>query len=507
MKGMIEPLSRTSTSRWFLIAIPVAAVLVACGYLLASQLTHGIGFPLDDAWIHQVYARNLVEYHEWSFVPGVPSAGSTSPLWSLMVGFGYLIQSGPFLWTFTLGTLSLAGIGLVGEKWMQDLRKGPGSKWPLAAFFLIGEWHLAWSAVSGMETIFFALLILAFFYFLNHKKKEWLAGLLIGISIWVRPDGLTLLGPAIFLSFLDSGSWKERFIKILRLIFPVLLLAGCYFAFNLLISNTWLPNTFFAKQAEYAVYQDFPLLERIIQLGSLPLIGPGLFLVPGFIFFAWKAIKQRNWAHLGMLLWWFGYILIYAMRLPVTYQHGRYLIPSMPVFFLVGMSGTIDLLQKLRGESPNLKPGLEMGPRLRRLGAFGWSVGIAILSLVMTVFGAAAYAQDVAIIDTEMVSTAKWVDVNIPAGAIVGAHDIGALGYFGGRKILDLAGLVSPAVVPFIRDEKALSSYLTQNEADYLMTFPEWYPELVKEKTIVFRSGGTFSPAAGGENMEVFRWP
>ena len=491
-------------SRWLLLACLVFAGLVAGGYLLASQAVHGIGFPLDDAWIHQTYARNLVDFHQWSFVPGEPSAGSTSPLWSLLLAVGYLFKSGPFLWTFILGTIFLGLTGLIGEKWAQNTRNGPGLKLPVVAIFLIGEWHLAWSAVSGMETILFALIILAVFYGLSLGKKEWLVGILIGISIWVRPDGITLLGPAVFLYSLDSGSWKNRFARIIKLLIPVVLLAAAYGTFNYSISQTWLPNTFFAKQAEYAANQQLPLIERIFSLGTLPLIGPGLLLLPGFVYFAGLSIRKWNWAKLGMLLWWLGYILIYVVRLPVTYQHGRYLIPSMPVFFVAGLVGTFDLIQKLQNNACEAKPRAGITLRLRRLSAFGWTAGIAVLWAVMIVVGAFTYAQDVAIIDTEMVATAKWISANAPPDAIIGAHDIGALGYFGGHKILDLAGLVSPAVIPFIRDEAALERYLIQNRASVLITFPGWYPQLVIGLPILFRTNGTFSPASGGENMVVF---
>ena len=71
---------------------------------------------------------------------------------------------------------------------------------------------------------------------------------------------------------------------------------------------------------------------------------------------------------------------------------------------------------------------------------------------------------------------------------------------------LDLAGLISPEVIPFIRDEEKLASYLDQRQADYLMTFPGVYPSIVAQAELVFQTNGRFSPELGGENMAVFRW-
>lgn len=120
--------------------------------------------------------------------------------------------------------------------------------------------------------------------------------------------------------------------------------------------------------------------------------------------------------------------------------------------------------------------------------------------------GAKAYAEDVAIIESEMVTTANWIQQNTPPDAIIAAHDIGALGYFSQRDIVDLAGLISPDVIPFIRDETQLANYVDTQKAEYLMTFPDWYPELVERSILIYHSTGTFSPQMGGENMAVYKW-
>ena len=73
-------------------------------------------------------------------------------------------------------------------------------------------------------------------------------------------------------------------------------------------------------------------------------------------------------------------------------------------------------------------------------------------------------------------------------------------------KSLILAGLVTPELIPFIRDETQLASYLNQQGAAYLMTFPDWYPELTSGLEPVYVSGGAFSAQAGGENMTIYRW-
>ena len=85
-----------------LIVLAVSTLLAGGIYLVVSALIYKIGFPLDDSWIHLTFARNLAQHGEWSFRPGIPSAGSTSPLWSALLAIGFLFNLTP-----TFGRISL----------------------------------------------------------------------------------------------------------------------------------------------------------------------------------------------------------------------------------------------------------------------------------------------------------------------------------------------------------------------------------------------------------------
>jgi hypothetical protein len=135
-----------------------------------------------------------------------------------------------------------------------------------------------------------------------------------------------------------------------------------------------------------------------------------------------------------------------------------------------------------------------------------WLYSIVLVLLGFWVLGARAYGRDVALIESEMVKSAHWLAENTDEDSIIAAHDIGALGYFSNRMLVDLAGLVSPEVIPFIRDEERLAKYLDKRGADYLVTFPGWYPELVKKSTLLYQTGEVYSPAQGGENMAIYKW-
>ncbi len=85
-------------------------------YLLASHLKFRIGFPLDDAWIHQTYARNFAAWGQWAFWEGQTSGGSTAPLWSAFLALGYWLKISFYVWAFVLGGVLLWGIALLGEQ-------------------------------------------------------------------------------------------------------------------------------------------------------------------------------------------------------------------------------------------------------------------------------------------------------------------------------------------------------------------------------------------------------
>ena len=480
---------------WRHTAVLVAASLMGVsGFLVASMLPGHLGFPLDDSWIHETYARNLALSGQWEFRPGMASAGSTSPLWTILLVPGYWLSIAPLWWSYILGFLALLGLSLTAEVAMRHLRVAYRPQIPWAGLLVGTEWHLVWAAVSGMETLLYAALITVLFFMLIRKNRRYTAmGMLTGLCVWVRPDALTIAPLALVLIGTGPETMGGRARAALAYLLGLGALLLPYLALNLVLSNTPLPNTFYAKQAEYAGWQGRSIAYRIgaglLQLSS----GSSVLLWPGLGILAARAFRERRWAILAVLSWCLCYVLMYALRLP-PYQHGRYLMPVLPVLLVLGFAGLLQFTDLL----------WPAGHHHRIVWA--WKASLILIQISFVALGAKAYAQDVALIETEMVKTARWVQGHLQPDAVIAAHDIGALGYFDDHRLIDLAGLVSPEVIPFIRDEDRLAAFLDEKHADYLMTFPDWYPDLVKHAVEVYRSQGIFSPLQGGENMRVYRW-
>ena len=468
--------------------------LSAGTYLLASRWTYGTGFPLDDAWIHQTYARNLALHGEWAFIHGQPSAGSTAPLWSALLAVGFLLRIGPYLWTYFLGTFLLWALANLSESALRAWVPSYRPQFPWAGAMIALEWHLVWSSVSGMETLLSAFLVTLVLVMILSKTRRWLGvGALISLAVWVRPDGITLLGPVLLAAVLVESAWKRRFRAIVNALLGFGGLFALYLLFNLRLAGSPWPNTFYAKQAEYADLLHQPFLTRLANEPLQFITGVGAVLLPGVIWMLVSAVRRRDWGVMATGTWIAGFLMLYAWRLPATYQYGRYIMPSMPIFFLLGLAGLANFLQG-------------NGPRWRWVLATSWKLATILILVLFWGRGAFAYASDVAFIESEMVTTARWVAANVPAEALVAAHDIGALGYFGNHDLVDLAGLVSPDVKTFLRDEDRLAEYLDERQVEYLITFPDWYPSLTSDLSPVFTTGAPYAPALGETNMAVYRW-
>ena len=472
------------------LVIAFVALVAVLFYLLMSAVIFRVGFPLDDAWIHLTYARNLAAHGEWAFRLGERSAGSTAPLWTFLLSLGYLLHLAPYIWTFFLGWLVLSALGIAAEAVARQAVSAYRSPLPWAGIFFVLAWHLTWSAVSGMETLLHGLIAFLVLSALLTGSRRYLSlGLLTGLSVWVRPDGLTLLGPIFFTALLVESTWETRGNAIIKTVIGFGALFLPYLLFNLALSGNPMPNTFYAKQAEYeAVWLGKPIAVRLTEY-LLPMIAsPFLALVPGVFFWLNIMIRARNWGALAGVIWFVGYIAIYFMRLP-AYQHGRYIIPAFPILYLWGMIGFLDYVTSAKA---------------KQLIALLWQSLLGVLCVYFAVIAALQNANDVYWIESEMVETAQWVRENVPPDAVLAVHDIGALGYHVPNPIVDLAGLITPEVVPFIRDESRLRIFLDETSSDYLIVFVPDYPNLTKDLVSVFVAGWELGPVEFENDMQVF---
>lgn len=489
----------------------MVSVIVVLLYVFLANQRHDIGFPLDDSWIHQTYARNLADYDEWAFVPGEPSAASTAPLYSALLAIGHVLKLAPFFWAYLLGIISLALGAIFAAKIGEQLFPHiPYIGWA-TGFSVLLTWHMVWAAASGMETMQFMALSLIFIWAVFRELDEFRSqqtshilvrgavdGIIGGLLFLTRPEGIVLVGLSGLLMLFSIGFKRHYLLWAVGLSLAWLITVAPYVALNYDLTGELLPSTADAKIAENAPARAEPLPTRFAKM-TLPLTpGAQLMGLPGIVWGMWLINKRgrensKYWLFLLPLIWAVLHIFIFAVRLPAPYQHGRYVMPALLPLLLYMAGGLLDLVNRYRFTM--------LGRVLTRTLALGTALALPSFMWI----GGQAYADDVRIINTEMVVTAKWVRNNIPPEDIFAAHDIGALGYYAPRPIIDTAGLVTPEIVPLLLRGQRMMNFICENGGKWLMVLPDQMlvPDDDPRLTLAYESPYKFASDAAGKDKKM----
>ena len=426
-------------------------------------------------------------------------------MWTLLLAAGRFLNLDPRLWAYALGLGFLGAAGYVTFILWRDLLPSlPLWGGVAAAIVVVMDWHLTWAAVSGMETTLFIFLSVLLVAVSVEGRPPWVAGLVAGLLFVTRPEGILLGGLCLVYGVTSEvrlGSLagavlgrRERAAQALRFsaAFGVglLLLIVPYLAFNAATSGTLLPNTYYAKVAVYGRDGLGGLLVFLGEAFAMLSLGPLALMWPGLV--AAVVLMARKRRDLWLIAAWPIVLLaVYAWRLPTIYQHGRYLMPALPFLILLGWWGLAEIRCSIS----------------MRLLATVYPVAVALLTAFAWVYGASIYASDVRFIETFQVATARWLRDNTPPGALVATHDIGAIGYYSGRRVLDSAGLVTPQVLSLLNDQPRLLAYLKEQRVAYVAQFPKWYPLISRNLADreVFRVHDDKVTAAGGDDFVVYR--
>ncbi len=430
------------------------------------RIAGGTGFPLDDSWIHLHFARNLAEGAGFAYNPGRPVAGSTAPLWTLLIAAGVAIGGSPLWVAKALGVATTLASALLARRLALAL-SGEASLGLLAGLGTLSLGRMAWGSLSGMEVGLAAMLVTG--ALLAHvREQEWIAALLSGLAVLSRPETV-LMVPLLLLARPLTGARVVGFLGV------VALLVAPSVAFSLATVGTPVPATAAAKieggllglltgaregwqdalvrrptefMGEWVslLWEDHPLLPFTIPIGLVVL---------------WRGRgRSLIWPAALLLLHPLGMALLAPYRGP-TFQEGRYsthLAPLAVVAAVVGLSWAAG-----------------RGRCLKR-----WAPVVYLLLAVLWLWPASLrYAGAVGEINAMQVHLGRWVERNLPKNARLALNDVGAITYFSRREVVDLMGLVTPEVIPYRREGDAgVLRFLERQCPDYLIIFPSWFPAL-----------------------------
>jgi len=138
--------------------------------------------------------------------------------------------------------------------------------------------------------------------------------------------------------------------------------------------------------------------------------------------------------------------------------------------------------------------------------------GALVVAAVWSVPAAAArYGWAVQNIDAMQVRLGRWVAANTPGGARIALNDVGAIAFVSRREVVDVMGLVTPAIIPYRRQgEAGVLRYLERVCPDYLIVFPAWFPALsamTDRFRPIYRVRLAHNEVAGADEMVVYETP
>ena len=475
---------------YLLILLIVFEALNAALYL---NSTEQLGFPLDDAWIHQTYARNLGLHGMMSFIPGVPSTGSTSAGWTTLLAAGYFLNIPFYFWAYLWGCI-FAILTAFAAAQLSLSYFGNSKNAVLVAVICIFEWHLAWSAVSGMEISLFIFLSILLLLLLHRNANPYLMGFAAGLAFLIRPEALLLIAIYGIKLFIEHRSNLPKFFKT-GIIFAVILLLviSPWMIFNLTYSGRPFPSTISSKFMQYGY--PFSLAKSLTYLWDVFLYfldGPLMLLFPCALFAIYMIVQRKDSRLYYVLAWPLSLILIYAIAIPAIYHHGRYLMPIIPLIAIFGMEGLSSLFEKY-----------QLNQRLRTVVYL--VIGGIIISLWVN--GASTFALQIKLLTENHADAAQWVDENTPKDAIIATHDVGLVGYITQRPMVDLAGLITPEVIPIMNDQTKLAEFVHSKNVEYVIIFTGYYTEFLNHLNaqLVYSPSNDDIKKYGLEPFEVFK--
>jgi MFS family permease len=429
----------------------IAAAVALFVMFIVTCIFYGPHY-VDDAYITFRYSRNLAEGNGITFNPGEKVQGSSTPLFTLLLGlFGIIgmIPSG----SLTIGILSALGtlaLLIVASRFRTDEKAG----W-LAAFVLSTQlvWILLF--VSGMETSLYSFVILAGLLITAKEKWNWTGGI-VALCCLIRYDG-ALLGFSIFLIVFWKAGWKKCLIEA----FKAFLIYIPWFIFAWIYFGHPFPQSVRAKMLINCLSWSGLLNQYRVFLGLFPF----WYLWCPLAVWGSILILKRKDAWSVFPVWFFVYLMVFIIQRRAISFYPWYLVPLFPPLFLMAAFGMSDIFSKIQEKIKIQK----LFPAL--------CVFLILIQSVNLVKMHHIFGQNAPHKEWKYIAAAKILSEVVKPGESILVGELGTLGWFLPENIIiDSAGLISPEISEIRRrDRDALIK-----KGVTLTDFPDGSPEVTR---------------------------
>ena len=397
--------------------LPVAVAALTLALLISLLSPWGN----DDPYITYRYASNLLAGHGFVYNVGERILSTTAPLYALLLAaLGLVWPDLPLLSNVLSAVAVVLGATFL---FLWSRKRGQPAVGLLAALVL----SLCPSLLTtfGAETCTYVMLILAGLY--AYDRCKWnAAALALALAAMVRPDGL-IAAAALALYHLvrrQPVPWRPMGLYTA--------LVGAWYTGLWLYFGSPVPVTLLAKQQQGIMTQStgfaagfVKVLQRQLQLPLYWLHGP--LALAGLV----QVLRNaRYW--LPLLLWTALYFLAYTLLGVSSYVW--YYAPLAPAFAVLVTEGAVWLLRSLARAR---------APQALRIGLAGLLLVAVLIPLLGGAIGAGWWSDPRLEVYQEI---GQWLESHTPQGASVGALEVGIIGYYARRTVVDFAGLIQPNV-------------------------------------------------------------
>jgi hypothetical protein len=434
-----------------------------CGFRFVTGVVH------EDALITYRYAQNLAAGNGFVFNAGERVLGTTTPLLTLLLAAIGRCFGPDAIPTASSVIMTCCGIlaGIAVYRILAELNCSTTTRIVSIPLFF-GNAEILASSVGGMETPLVLLCMTA--SALAFLRRRPIACLLAcALLVLTRPDGVVwagIMGIAVIVQA-RRIPWKAVFIAS-GLVLPWLVFAVWYF-------GSPLPHSVIAKQA---VGPSIDLPSRLSAAGLvrfaewyISCIG---FDRRSFMVALWIVIvatgtipymAQAERRGLGTVLVLypvlFG-VFLYSGRAP---QFWWYLVPVLLCTLLLAAAGISELSCAMASRFRKVNPRLNIGPAIAGILVTGacFVQNHGIVKFYLEFQGNETHTRR---------AVGTWLKNNTPPDSVVAMEAVGYQAFYSERAVIDLAGLVSPAVVALRKTESS-------NAGSFFETLSKLKPDYV----------------------------
>lgn len=438
----------------------IVAIALSIGISLCGRII------IDDAYITYQYARNLAEGLGFVYNPGERVLSTTTPLYTLTLALSYFISKDIPSNSYLLSVLSLVcSIILI---YMMFAREKIGIVGLLLSLLIVVNPLIIFT--FGMETCFYLLLLLLSIYFYLNNKLI-LTAFFLGLSVLTRIDGFIMVGTLAIHYIIVNFKSIKNLTTIKKLFRPLLIFIVTitpWFLFSTVYFGQPFPLTLEAKMMQYSsglwpwnfTFEFFKIL-----------VSQYLYFIPFFIFGAiFIILKLKKYSVL--LLYFALYCLAYT-KLP--YYHW-YSVPPLTIFLMIASIGFYHIftiiLQGFKKEETSLHLLFKKIVTLITIFSLLLLLMISVYPLAEStnnlLKNAKGFSQDL----NNRYDFYKYVGEKIknetPSNASVGVTEIGIIGWYSERRIIDFCGLLQPHISENLGSGKIVDHY----KVDYILHSP-----------------------------------